>query len=233
MRFNCRLAIGTSPVFAHIKPRHPSLEKCLHLYSTGSGYDGDMLDFQSVRERKTKLVDLAIGLTKDDLRRLTNEMIDTQLKLIADCTDADVVFQPVDPGAKDDAAATEAEKEIAWTLGHVIVHGTASSEEAAFLAAEMARGVVNHGRSRSEVNWTTVTTIAQCRARLEESRRMRLAAIEMWPDKPNTELHFEPFPTAGQRNCFAQFIGGLSHDDSHVAQVAEVVRQAKTARKLA
>lgn len=189
-----------------------------------------MLDFQSVRERKTKLVDLAIGLTKDDLRRLTNEMIDTQLKHIADCADADVVFQPVDPGAKDDAAATDAEKEIAWTLGHVIVHGTASSEEGAFLAAEMARGVANHGRSRSEVHWTTVTTIAQCRARLEESRRIRLASIDVWPNEPNTEVRYEPFPTAGQRNCFAQFIGGLSHDDSHLAQMAEVVRQAKAAR---
>jgi len=183
-----------------------------------------------VREKKTKLVDLAKGLTKDDLRQLTNEMVDTELKLIAGCTDADVVFQPSDPGAKDDVAATEAEKNIPWTLGHVIVHATASSEESAFLAAEMARGVANHGRSRSEVHWTSLTTIAECRARLEESRRMRLTTLEVWPDKPNLEVLHEPFPSAGQRNCFAQFIGGLSHDDSHVGQIAEVVRQAKAAR---
>ena len=50
--------------------------------------------------------------------------------------------------------------------------------------ADLARGVAFHGRSRSEVPWETVTTIAQCRARLEESRRMRLASLDMWPDQP-------------------------------------------------
>jgi hypothetical protein len=189
-----------------------------------------MLDFKSVRERKAKLTDLAQGLTKDDLRALTNEMVDAQLALIAECTDADVVFQPSDPGAKDDAAATADEVNLPWTLGHLIVHITASSEESAFLAAELARGVPNHGRSRYETHWTTITTIEQCRARLEESRRMRLATLGVWPDQPHTDTTYEPFPNAGQRNCHAYFIGGLSHDDSHLAQIADVVGQAKIAR---
>src|SRR6266568_4524149 len=108
------------------------------------------------------------GLTVDNLRALTNEMIDTMLDLIKDCTDSDVTFEPSDPDAYDSAAASEDELRIAWTLGHVIVHATASSEEAASIASELARGVEWHGRSRSEVPWRTVTTIRQCRHRLEE-----------------------------------------------------------------
>lgn len=190
-----------------------------------------MLDFQSVRERKTTMMALAEGLSKDDLRRLTNEMVDMVQGTIADCTDADVVFNPFDPKAKDDYAATEAEKNIAWGLGHLIVHVTASSEESAFLAAEMARGVPNHGRSRYETPWQTVTTMQQCCERLEESRRMRLAMLDVWPDQPHVEVMHEPWPGAGGRNCFAQFLGGMSHEHSHLEQIAEVVRQAKAARQ--
>jgi hypothetical protein len=57
-----------------------------------------MLDFQPVRDRKIKINDLVADLTMDDLRNLTNEMIDTMLRLIADSTDADVIFEPEDPG---------------------------------------------------------------------------------------------------------------------------------------
>jgi hypothetical protein len=190
----------------------------------------NMLDFAAVRTRRTTITELASGLTKDDLRRLTNEMIDTVQHLIEGCTDADVVFTPIDTNAKDDFAATDAEKHIAWGLGHLVVHVTASSEESAFLAAEMARGVPNHGRSRYETLWETVTTIAQCRERLEESRRMRLATLDVWPDEPHVDITYEPWPGAGARNCYAQFIGGMSHEHSHLEQIAEVVRQAKAAR---
>jgi hypothetical protein len=189
-----------------------------------------MLDFQAVRDRKMTMAELANGLTVDDLRRQTNEMIDNVQDLIKDCTDADVVFEPIDPDAKDDFASSDAEKGIAWNLAHLVVHTTASSEESAFLAAEMARGVPNHGRSRYETPWETVTTIAQCRDRLEESRRMRLATLDVWPAQPHTGIAFEPWPGAGERNCFSQFLGGMSHEHSHLAQIAEVVRQAKAVR---
>jgi len=85
-------------------------------------------------------------LTVDDLRGLTNEMIDTMLELIKDCTDADVTFNPADPAAYDADAASEDELRMPWTLAHVIVHATASSEEAASIASELARGVQWHGR---------------------------------------------------------------------------------------
>ncbi|GAB4423689.1 MAG: DinB family protein [Anaerolineae bacterium] len=190
-----------------------------------------MLDFTPVRAKKMKISQLAAGLTKADLARLTNEMVDAILSLIAACTDADVTFTPDDPQANDTYASSAAEVNLPWTLGHVIVHTTASSEESAFLAAELARGVPFHGRSRHEVPWETVTTIAQCRQRLEESRRIRLASLELWPDPPDLTNSYEVAPGADPTNALTRFVRGLSHDDSHLGQIAEIVRQAKAARE--
>ena len=189
-----------------------------------------MLDFTPVREKAMTIAELCADLTVADLRMLINEMVDTMLALIAGCTDADVVFQPVDPAAEDPFAANPEEANLAWTLGHVIVHTTASAEESAFLAAEMARGVPNHGRSRYETPWESVTTIAQCRQRLQESRRIRLASLDLWPDAPHFELTYSPWRSAGEINCVARFVLGLYHDDDHLPQIAEIVRQAQAAR---
>jgi hypothetical protein len=189
-----------------------------------------MLDFRSVRDKKTTLSELVAGLTLDDLRALTNEMIDTMLGMIAGCVDADVVFVPSDPAAHDQFAATEEEVKLAWTLGHVIVHTTASAEESAALAAELARGVAFHGRSRYETPWQTVTTIAQCRRRLEESRRMRLTSLAMWPDEPHLDNVYEPWQGAPLVNAIGRFVLGLMHEDDHVGHIAEIVRQAQAAR---
>src|ERR1700690_1992531 len=128
-----------------------------------------MLDFDAVREKKTTVQDLVKGLTKDDLRRELNEMYNDIEHRIVNATDADIIFQPVDPNAND-PFAKEGEGELAWTLGHVMVHLTASMEEAASISQELARGVEFHGRSRSEVSFREVKTVAFCRARLEESR---------------------------------------------------------------
>lgn len=198
-----------------------------------------MIDFAPVRDRTLPITELARTLTPGDLRRETNEMINTMLDLIAECVDADVVFEPSDPDAYDVAAATAEEVHMSWTLGHVIVHTTASAEEAAYQAAELARGVrYRRLRSRYEVPWQTITTIEQCRHRLEESRRMRLASLEMWPDKPFLENTYKlqiggpPAVMEGQpqANAVVRFILGLLHDDAHLGQIAEIVRQAKKAR---
>lgn len=190
-----------------------------------------MIDFAPVREGKLKVKELVErdGLGYADLAPLTNEMIDRMLDLIGDCTDADVTFVPSDPGAVDHAAATDAEVNLAWTLGHVIVHTTASAEESAFLAAELARGVKWHGRSRYEVPWETVTTIRECRERLQESRRMRLATLEVWTRPPQYDNTYSPVEGV-THNCVSRFVGGLSHDDSHLGQIEEIVRQAREAR---
>ena len=123
--------------------------------------------------------------------------VDKMLALIAECKDADVTFEPVDPEAHDPYAESAEEVELAWTLGHLIVHTTASAEESAALAAELARGVGFHGRSRSEIPWQEVTTVAQCRERLAESRRMRLASLGMWPARPSMTVGM-PYRVASQ-----------------------------------
>jgi hypothetical protein len=190
-----------------------------------------MLDFARVRAKDCTIQELSQGLTRDDLRRVTDEMIEIQLDLIAACTDADVVLVPEDPQADDPFSVAPDEIKLAWTLGHVIVHITASSEETAFVAAEMARGVAQReGRSRYEVPWQGVTTIAQCRRRLEESRRMRLATLDVWPDEPHLDNLFRRRPDGPAYNPVARFLQGLNHDHSHLAQIAEIVRQAQIAR---
>jgi hypothetical protein len=188
-----------------------------------------MLDFKPIREKALSMSQLVAELVPDDLRRLTNEMVDVMLDLIRDCVDADVIFVPEDPKAHDPYAADEADTRLAWTLGHVIVHTTASAEESAALAAELARGVAYHGRSRSELDWQTISTITQCRQRLEESRRMRLVSLDMWPDQPHLDNTYDPF--GGQEiNAIARFVWGLKHDDDHLGQIAEIARQAHEAR---
>jgi hypothetical protein len=190
-----------------------------------------MLDFTPVRSKERTMRELVASLRPEDLRRLTNEMIDTMLGLIAECSDADVTFEPSDPDAHDPVAATEAELHMPWTLGHLIVHVTASAEEAAAIGAELARGVPHRGgRSRSEVHWTTVTTLAQCRRRLEESRRMRLASLDMWPDPPHLDNTYVPREGAEPVNAVIRFVNGLRHDDDHLGQIADVVGQARAAR---
>ncbi len=190
-----------------------------------------MLDFNRVRNKEISMSELAKGLSVDDLHRLTDEMIDRMLALIDEARDNDVTFTPIDPSANDTFAANKDEVNIAWTLGHVIVHATASSEEAAALSTELARGVEIKGRSRYETPWQTVSTIAHLRSRLEESRRMRHAFLNAWPAQPNLTLTYTArYPGAQPVNALGRFIGGLSHDDAHLGQIAEIIKQAIAAR---
>lgn len=188
-----------------------------------------MLDFAPVKNKTMTFSDLVRDLTKTDLRNLTNEMVDTMLSIVADATDEDVVFVPQDPSADDPFGLPE-EKNLVWTLGHVAVHTTASSEESAALALTLARGLVPEGRSRYEVPWREVTTIAQVRHRFEESRRMRLAMLDAWPDEPHLEVTYAPSPRFGSYNAISRFIMGLYHDDDHLGQLREIMKQAREAR---
>ncbi len=188
-----------------------------------------MLDFQALRDKATTFDALVADLTKADLVKLTHEMVDAILDLIKDCSDADVIFVPDDPDAQDPFAEDEKDFDLAWTLGHVIVHTNASAEELAALAAELARGVAFHGRSRFEVPWENVLTIEECRQKLEESRRICLASLGMWPDKPNLNNFYQSRPEAPRINCIGRYVYGFSHADSHLGQIAEIVRQSKSA----
>lgn len=189
-----------------------------------------MLDFKAVRTGEISISDLVTEFTLDDLRNLSVEMIDRILDLIADCVDADVTFEPLDLDAYDPYAERAEDIALAWNLGHVIVHTTASAEESGFLAAELARGVMHHGRSRYEVPWETVTTIELCRRRLEESRRMRLASLAMWPDEPHLENEIQAWKDGPRVNAVGRFILGLMHEDDHLGQIEQIVRQAREAR---
>ncbi|HEY0752872.1 MAG TPA: hypothetical protein VGD98_02750 [Ktedonobacteraceae bacterium] len=109
----------------------------------------------------------------------------------------------------------------------MIVHATASSEESAALALTLARGLPVEGRSRYEVYWETVTTVEQMRRRLEESRSMRKAMLDAWPDEPHLEVTYTPYPSVGSINAIGRFIFGLSHDTSHLEQLREIMRQGR------
>ena len=189
-----------------------------------------MLDFSPVREKQISLNELGAGLTRADLHVLTIEMVETQLGLIKDCTDSDVIFVPEDPLADDPFAEALEDVTLAWTLGHVIVHVTASSEEAAAISAELSRGVKYHGRSRYETPWQSVTTIKQCQERLAESQRIRLASLEMWPEPPHLENHYKSRPTAPVMNAISRFLYGLQHDDDHLEHISKIIRQAQQTR---
>lgn len=189
-----------------------------------------MIDLGPLFRKEKTLDEVLDGVGVEQLRDAANEVTDTILGYIADSTDADVVFVPQDPDAHDAYASDDADTEIAWTLGHLVVHVAASSEEAAFLAAEMARGVDRDGRSRYETPWETVSTIQECRDRLEESRRMLLATLDVWPDEPHLDILKRPWPTAPELNAYGRFISGLGHATSHYAQIQDVVAQAKETR---
>lgn len=169
---------------------------------------------------------------RDDLARLTNASVDRFLELLATAIDADVVFTPDDPDADDSAAADPTDRGLAWTIAHNIVHATASGEEYAAVAAELARGVDFHGRPRHETPWQSVTTVAQCRQRLEESRRIRLASLQMWPDAPDLRRGYAPWRKSGWVNAQGIFVWSLAHDQSHHRQVEGILHQARAARTL-
>jgi hypothetical protein len=186
-----------------------------------------MIDFTPVREKEITWEVFAKQFSKQDLVKQTHEITDKLLARIAKCTDEDVVFQPVDEDAHDPFAENPENEGLAWNLGHVIVHVTASSEEAAFVAAELARGVqIEPRRSRWEVPWEEVKTIKQCRRYLEQSRRMLLASLEMWPDEPHVENYYES-RSGTKVTPVLRFLYGQSHADGHLKQIENIVKQAK------
>lgn len=192
-----------------------------------------MIDFGPLRRKEASLQDLAAGLSHADLGRLTREMCAAQLVAIEDALDQDVVMVPDDPEANDTFAATAEDVGLSWTLGHVVVHTTASSEESAALALTLARGLPIVGRSRYEVPWQQARTVAFIRHRIDESLRMRLAMLAAWPDRPDLDNSYAPYEGRPPMNALGRFIGGLAHDDSHLAQMLKIMDEARTRRAAA
>jgi hypothetical protein len=195
-----------------------------------------VIDFSAVETQETKLLDFASAYDVDELRRVTNESIDTLLSYVSDLTDADVTFDPYDELANDPYAAP-GEEHIGWSLAHLVAHVTATCEEWTAYASMLARGIVYPAepRLRYETPWRDITTKRQCVQRLEESRRIRLGYLDTFPDEPNLDVKRELSPRFierfGEFNAPACVLFGLKHETGHYAQFREVRRQALAARE--
>jgi hypothetical protein len=164
------------------------------------------------------------------MRRPTLLALQRIERVLRGARDADVTFVPTDPLADDPFAEPDHEQSVGWTAGHIIAHLTATLEEHAAIAAELARGVAYHGRSRSEVPWQSVRTIADCRARLADSRRMCAASLGMWPEGPDLTNAFSPFEGAPQYGPTAYYLAGVRHAAAHIPQIVDALAQARTDR---
>jgi len=60
---------------------------------------------------------------------------------------------------------------------------------------------------------------------------MRLATLDVWPDEPHLDVTHTPYTGAEPVNAVQIFIFGLMHDDEHLKQIAEIVRQATEKRE--
>ena len=176
-----------------------------------------MVDFSGVRAGTQSLAELAASLSKDDLYRLNDELVDAALALLEQAADHHVAFVARDASA---------EGETGWSIAHVVAHATASSEEGAAHAAQLARGIPVEGRSRFEVPWESLTTVDEVRARLEDSRRIRRGYLDAWPSQPNLDVAWDVIPRFGPLNAVARFLLGAMHEDGHVQHLGEVLRQA-------
>ena len=194
-----------------------------------------MIDFSPIRDGQLSCLDYAQqeNITAADLKAGSDESVDFLLSLTEGLADADIVFQPEDPEAHD-PFAVEGEESIGWSFGHLIAHVTASSEEGAAFSSLLARGIPAAERPRYETPWRGITTAAQARQRLEESRRMRNAYLQTWPDVPFLDVHrviSERFTERfGNMNAPAAFLFGLLHEVGHYDQIKDVRQQALAAR---
>lgn len=192
------------------------------------------IDFAPVNNKDVTMLEFSRQFSLKDLRAATNASIDFMLGIVKSLNDQQVVFLPHDPNA-DDPHAVAGEEHIGWSVAHLVVHMTASSEEWAAYSSILARGISYPAepRLRYETNWHTLTSRAQCIQRLEESRRMRLAYLDTWPDNPDLDKQRELSPRFIERfgplNAKAGLLFGLRHEIDHHAQMQEAARQAREA----
>ena len=188
------------------------------------------IDFSPVmtRDESLQLYAFSKNFSLDDLKQATHDVTEALKNLVHDLDDDEINSIPRDyDAATDDNPAPEG-----WSVGHLIAHITATSEEAASFSSILARGIAGNGRLRFEADWQT-----QCRTlhaviqRLEESQRMQLAYLDTWPDNPHLNI-FWGFPEHitifyRQINAQSAIVLGLSHAVGHFEQIKETIRQAK------
>lgn len=179
-----------------------------------------VLNFEAFRLGKASYADVTRAVTHTDLYKATEEFFDTIDSIVTGVTDMGATFVPHDPDLKD-------ANEEAYTLGHVIVHLTATLEEASSIGSVLARGIAFEGRLRNEVPWQTIRTAQQVHARLRESRRMCKAYLDSWPDGPHLDVTIIRIPSFGPMNVVAMHALGILHGEGHVEQLREIMRQSK------
>jgi hypothetical protein len=193
-----------------------------------------LIDFSPVDRHEMQMLEFSKQFSLADLKAATNASIDWILDIIKDMSDAQMTFLPYDPEAND-PYAVEGEEKIGWSLAHLVVHVTASAEEGAAFSSILARGIPypKEPRLRYETNWHTVTSKAQAVQRLQESRRIRLAYLDTWPDAPHLDVYRQSSEQSiekfGYINGPASFLGSLKHEAGHYDQFREVARQAREA----
>lgn len=197
-----------------------------------------LLDFTPIREKKQFLIDFSQGFTAEDLKNATHALYAVVRDILKDVTDAELVFIPHDEDAYDEFARQD-EQYQGWNLAHLVLHTTASNEEAAAISSVVARGVLypREPRLRYEPPWKTVTTRAQVFQRLDESERMIVAYLNAWPDNPELNsarpLSERFTEKNGDMNATASFLHGLMHMDNHLDQMRETLRQARAVNPVA
>src|SRR5258708_23853908 len=142
-----------------------------------------LINFQPVYNKEKTLGDLASQYSNADLHAALNSYVDFTIQIINSVSDEQALYIPPDPDANDPYATTEAEHHMGWSLVHLVMHVTASAEEAAAFSSILARGIAIGGRLRSERDWRPVAACAAGVARFEQMRRICLPYLRTLPDQ--------------------------------------------------
>ncbi len=180
-----------------------------------------VLNFEAFRSGKASYAEAVRDATHADLYEATDDLFDTIEATVTGLTDMGTTFVPHDPELKDP-------NEQAYTLGHVIVHLTATLEEASSVGSVLARGINFEGRLRNEVPWETIRNAQQVHQRLRESRRMCRAYLDAWPDAPHLDVTIMRIPSFGPMNAVGMHALGILHGGGHIEQLREIMRQSKS-----
>lgn len=160
-----------------------------------------LIDFTALRNQTLTVRELSARFTLDDLRAAADAYVDAIQDIIKDTSDAQIAYVPVDSRAND-PYAVPGEETIGWSLGHLVAHTTASTEEGAAFASLLACGIQlndEEQRLRYETPWQEIDTKARALQRLEESRRMRRAYFDTWPDRPHLDVYRKMRPRFTER----------------------------------
>jgi len=52
----------------------------------------------------------------------------------------------------------------------------------------------------------------------------------MWPEEPHLENAYEIWPDQSKVNAIGRFVLGLMHEESHLGQIEEILKQALAAQ---